>query len=174
MSKYLYLPHFLLPAGGAIAITKYEHGHVFRTGLLSNMWSLGQIGHCMPELLQTVCGCNTKNTNTKVFVFATLPATSRWRYYNNLIWGWSCVQDRTLITHVKFGADRTLYAWVTAGCLWLPSNIGTASFTQKLSDDAYFTQRLKLDLHIYIFVRPPRSHPSTKTLDLRNLTSQRP
>ena len=29
--------HFLLPAGGAMTITEYEHGHVFRTERLSKV-----------------------------------------------------------------------------------------------------------------------------------------
>ena len=43
---------FLLPAGGAMAITEFGHVDMFRSGVLSNMWSLGQIGHCMSELQQ--------------------------------------------------------------------------------------------------------------------------
>ncbi len=29
--------HFLLPAGGAMTMSEYEHGHVFRRKLLSNV-----------------------------------------------------------------------------------------------------------------------------------------
>ena len=29
--------HFLLPAGGAMTVTEYEHGHVFRTERLSKV-----------------------------------------------------------------------------------------------------------------------------------------
>jgi len=43
---------FLLPIGGAIAVTKYSHVDVFRPWLLSNVWSLGQIWHSMAELTQ--------------------------------------------------------------------------------------------------------------------------
>jgi len=46
------VPHFLLPVGGTLTITEYLHVDVFRSGLLSNMLSLGQIGHCMPDLQQ--------------------------------------------------------------------------------------------------------------------------
>ncbi len=42
--------HFLLLAGGAMNLFEYGHVDLFRSGVLSNMWSLVQIGHCMPEL----------------------------------------------------------------------------------------------------------------------------
>ncbi len=42
--------HFLLPAGGAITITEYGHVDLFIPGVLSNMCSLVQVGHSMPEL----------------------------------------------------------------------------------------------------------------------------
>ncbi len=41
-----------MPAGGALIIMKYSYLDVFRPGLLSNVWSLGQIGYCMAELQQ--------------------------------------------------------------------------------------------------------------------------
>ncbi len=44
--------NFLLPAGGALIIMEYSYLDVFRPGFLSNMWSLGQIEHCMAELQQ--------------------------------------------------------------------------------------------------------------------------
>ncbi len=44
--------HFLLPAGGAMTIAEYGHVDLFRSGVLSNISSLGKIGHCMAELLQ--------------------------------------------------------------------------------------------------------------------------
>ncbi len=45
-----------------MTITEYEHGHLFRTELLSNVGSLGQIGHCLPELQQLpVHGEQTSN-----------------------------------------------------------------------------------------------------------------
>jgi len=46
------VPRFLLPTGGALTVTEYCHVDVFRPGLSSNMWSLEQIGHCIPELQQ--------------------------------------------------------------------------------------------------------------------------
>ncbi len=67
-----------------MTIAEYGHVDLFRSGVLSNISSLGKIGHCMAELLQ-------------------LPVS------------WRIIQ----------------------------------------------------------FVRPPRTRPSTKTLDLRNLTSHR-
>ena len=50
--SHLYVPIFLLPAGGAIIIMEYWPLDLFRAGLLSNMWSLGKIKHFMPELHQ--------------------------------------------------------------------------------------------------------------------------
>ncbi len=44
--------NFLLPAGGALIIMEYSYLDVFRPGFLSNLWSLGQIRHCMAELQQ--------------------------------------------------------------------------------------------------------------------------
>ncbi len=41
-----------LPAGGAMTIAEYGHVDLFRSGVLSNVSSLGKIGHCMAELLQ--------------------------------------------------------------------------------------------------------------------------
>ncbi len=64
-----------------------------------------------------------------------------------LIWSHRSLQVRSLIKHVKFGADRTLHAWVNNNFLFHGE-------TSKL-------------------VRRPRTRPSTKTLNLRNLTSQR-
>ncbi len=43
-----------MPAGGTIIIMQYWPLDVFRPGLLSNLWSLGQIGHFMAELQQLV------------------------------------------------------------------------------------------------------------------------
>ncbi len=49
--KSLYLPNFLLPAGGAMTITGYWHVDVFRPAHLSNIGSLVQIEHSMFELV---------------------------------------------------------------------------------------------------------------------------
>jgi len=38
-----------LPVGGAIAVTEYSYVDVFRPWLLSNAWSLGQMGHWLFE-----------------------------------------------------------------------------------------------------------------------------
>ncbi len=43
--------HFLLPAGGAMNLYEYGHLDLFRSGVLPNMWSLVQIGHCMFKLV---------------------------------------------------------------------------------------------------------------------------
>ncbi len=49
--SHLYLPNFLLPAGGAMTITVYWHVDVFMPAHLSNIWSLVQIEHSMFELV---------------------------------------------------------------------------------------------------------------------------
>ncbi len=73
----------------------YEDGHLdlFRLGVLPNMLSLVQIGHCMFKLVQI-----------KLF-----PVASRWRSDYNGIFIFRCVQAWILIERVKSGADRTLY-----------------------------------------------------------------
>ncbi len=38
-----------------MTIAEYGHVDLFRSGVLSNISSLGKIGHCMAELLQTSC-----------------------------------------------------------------------------------------------------------------------
>ncbi len=38
--SHLYVPNFLLPAGGAMTITEYWHVDVFRPARLSNIWCL--------------------------------------------------------------------------------------------------------------------------------------
>ncbi len=52
--SHLYVPNFLLPAGGAMPITEHWHVDVFRPGLLPNMWSLVQIERGMFELVQSM------------------------------------------------------------------------------------------------------------------------
>ncbi len=74
--------------------TEYWHVDVFRPGLLPNMQSLVQIRHCM-------------------FKFKSFLVASRWRYDYNWISAFRCVQARTLIKCVKFGADKALLGWVT-------------------------------------------------------------
>ncbi len=48
-----------------------------------------------------------------VSVNKPFPVASRWRYDYNAILAFRCVQARTLIKPVKFGADRTFYGLVT-------------------------------------------------------------
>ncbi len=48
-----------------------------------------------------------------VSVKKPFPVASRWRYDYNAILAFRCVQARTLIKPVKFGADRTFYGLVT-------------------------------------------------------------
>ncbi len=77
----------------------------------------------------------------------SLSFASMWCYDYNLIWAWGCVQARTLLKHVKFGADWTLFARVTI--------------------TLFHGETPK-------FVRLPGTQPLTKTQDLHNLKSQRP
>ncbi len=78
--SHLYVPNFLLPAGGAMPITEHWHVDVFRPGLLPNMWSLVQIERGMFELVQSM----------------TYPFANRWHYNYNWILAFRCLHARTL------------------------------------------------------------------------------
>ncbi len=80
-----------------MSITKHWHVDIFRPWLLSNLWSLGQIGYFMAELVQSM----------------TYPVVSGWRYVHNWTLKCRCLQAMALIKRVNFGADWTLHAWVS-------------------------------------------------------------
>ncbi len=42
-----------------MTIAEYGHVDLFRLGVLSNISSLGKIGHCMAELLQLPVSCES-------------------------------------------------------------------------------------------------------------------
>ena len=65
------------------------------------------------DLLRT-CGASFKGTSMRVGG-STQPyaIASRWRYHHNSITAGICLQAKTLVKHVKFGADSTMHSQLT-------------------------------------------------------------
>ncbi len=171
-----------MPAGGTMIVTEYWPLDVFRPGLLSNVWSLRQIGHCMAELQLLfpwwdikVCHATTDtpfNENSRSSQF-NIAKTIRLDW-PNIICMRSLLQHKTCHFLLPAGGAMTITEYGHVFRTGLLSNIKHLIKVWRRSDIVCLNyNNFLFHGETLKFVRPPWTRPSTKTQDLHNLTSQR-